>query len=271
MTIGKDSTLKCNVKGIYVILNFSEGQCVSFKEENTNLLNDNNVTLSHINKIIKNRTTTFVGEVKAVLTIFKKDFKHVYEKSTNDFLQTIMNCIIDENYLTYVNCLIWGYPDGIDTYDENYTCDLCKLFSTFYKVPKLKLLYSINDKKLKNILYKWLDDVVFNNILIDGKYVFYCYNLLDKYKIQNDTIKWIKRNNNYDLYLNIDNKLLSIDTSLLYATDDNDLIEDNMIYMLKDKLVSHNIFNIIYENIIQLDNVKFVNGRFKLINIGDDK
>lgn len=237
MNLAKNTTLRAILKGIYVELTFDKkGQIQNYKELYTNYLDD--VSIDVIKSLVDKSKSTVDGKFKAVLTISRDNIYDAYTDLSLSLEETIANCL-NSNKLRYnIKLVICGNIDtDIDTYDELNECNICKYFTEFYRVPKLKLNVDIDALDLKMIISHWINNYFFDTILINGITKFSLYSIADSVEIDESTIRWINGN---PYYRDSNSLRQSLNLVNLIATKNNQLA-DSKLYMINNKYIGNSI------------------------------
>ena len=256
MIIEKNSTLRALVKGIYLLLTFdNNGVIINFEELNTTYLLDNNITLENIKELVGTSRSNIAMTVKAVLTINRKNLDKAIEYYNNSFNETIINCLKQKTYL--VSLLICGKADNIDEYDEFFDCNICKYFTEFYRVPKVKLRQNINEDELKTIISVWSEKYLFEDILINGKNEFNILSLCTEHILDTSKLIWKHDEKCYYPYIREKMYLNGFNIKEFLFTN-NININNNTYYTINKYIISSNIINSFYDSLKENNITDFI-------------
>lgn len=260
----KDTTLKANLFGINVILEFNgQGIINNFKEIDTNYLH--NINVDALNELRNDSLSKIAITVKAVLTIKRKMINKSMNKYESSFEQMVYDCLIDEEYKDCVSLVIIGRVDDVDIYNEFYDCEVCKYFITFNRVPKMKLSTDISKDDLMLIIEKWLDNYLFKDILVNSKIHFDINNVATEYILTKDDITWKYDDyGNIYLFISMNHRLYSMKFNDFIITHTEN-INELTFYKIGNHVITSNISNHILANLP--DNILYTNKQFKLNNI----
>lgn len=266
MIFKKDTVIKPLIIGIYISVTFDKfGDLVSYKEINTNYLK--NINIEVIKSLIGNLKAGKSGTFKAVLTIKSKNINICFNKYNESIYKTIVDCLLDKTYKSFISFVIVGYLDDIDHFDKFYDCTLCKYFLYFDRCPKIKFKVDVNNDEIKLIASKWLDFYLFNSFIINGKDTFKLYDLSEKHYLTEDVIMWkISKFKTYIPYICENEGVYSLYLPAYYFTYNAD-VPENMYYSIDGKIIANNVLNNI-NNSINNEELKLIDG--KLIKKGSD-
>ena len=261
IAIEKDTVLQANVEGIQVILEFDgNNNIINFEEINGNILLENNITLEDINYLKHTDYSEYKGEIKAILTIRKEHLSYGLKvlKLGDEFVDYVIKYLTNPELKKYVTLLICGNINNIDKFDEAYNCEVCKYFSSFYKVPKIKFKDDINESNVKFIIDHWLELYCFNSILLNANDKINLFQFCNIKKLNPASLKLIKSDDKYNLYYEENSRLTSI--SIIYSIlTFNSYLENSSIYYFNNHFVANNIMSDVV-NLI-LDGYDFIDGQ----------
>lgn len=237
MNLAKNTTLRAILKGIYIELNFDKnGLIQAYKELHTNYLKD--ISVDVIKSLVNKSRSTIDGKFKAVLTISRDAIYDTYTDLSLSFEETIANCLNSNKLRHNIRLVICGNIDNdIDTYDDLNECNICKYFTEFYRVPKLKLNVDIDTSDLKMIISHWINNYFFDTILINGVTKFSLYSIADRIEVDESTIRWINGN---PYYLDSNSLRQSLNLVNLVATKNNQLA-NSKLYIINNKYIGNSI------------------------------
>ena len=253
INIEKDSVLQANVNGIQVILEFDgNNNIINVEEINGNALIENNINLETINYLKHNDYTEFKGEVKAVITIRKENlYKGLNKlKFGDEFVDYIITYLTTPNLRQHVTLVICGNINNIDKFDEAYNCEVCKYFSEFYKLPKIKFKENVDSTNVRFIIDHWLEKYCFDSILLNANDKIDLFQFCNMKKLNPKSLKLIKSGDKYSMYYEENSRLTSINIIYSILTF-NSYLEDSSIYYFNNHFIANNIMSDVVNLVIK--------------------
>lgn len=265
MIIKNDSRIRAEILGIYISITFDGNNIISFQDINHVL--DNRITIHHIKSLVKkHNTTTYQGSIKCLLTITKKNFKKLYNHIQVDttFNDLIIKCLLDDDLINNITLLICGTNDDIDEYDELYECNICKYFSNFWRLPKMKLQRTLEHEDIKFLFERWSELYFITSIRNLDMGVFIPIEAFAKYhKITLDDITLINNDNKLLIYITINENKILFDTTTLYMFNNNKITTDNIL-TFNNKIIAFNIIDLLKSK-LNFSDIIYINGNFKYV------
>lgn len=242
MILVKDTVIRAIINGIYIKVTFNDiGELIDFKELKTDYLK--NVTIDEIKEIVGPYKADTYGDYKALLTIKRHDLLHVFDIYNDSYERLVANAIKSSEYRKFISFIIAGNINSdIDKFDEYYECNLCKYFTKFYKIPKIKLRNNISEDDLKNIIDSWTEKYFIDYLLINGHEKYSYYDLMETIYAHEDNIIWKAANNRWTPYLNIEGFLTRLQLEEITVTV-NENLDPNVLLFLNSKLIANNVLN----------------------------
>lgn len=250
MFIEKDSAIRADILGIYVHITYNGDNVILTVTTNNDKLNSSH-HIFQIKHIAEKYNTPYKGTIKCLLTISKNDFKKLYNQIdvNMSFEDLIIKCLLDDELINYITLLVCGTTDDIDEYDDLYECNICKYFSNFYRLPKMKLKQSIQAKDIQLLFKLWNQQYFVTSIknLTNNTFI-PISNFVSYHIITLEDIDIINKDNKLLIYITINGNKMLLDINRLFLFSNNKLPE-NCISMFENEIIDYNILDLLRSKI----------------------